>query len=277
MSVEDAINKIAEVLQKLQVVPKEAAAAPDTGKGLQLQPYDETSETFETYMDRIDNYIELKNLSLETEDDGKKCVQILLNCLGPKLYQTLVSLTAPDHPKSKNYKELTALLRTHFCPRPSEVAEQHKFVNRVQHEGESLAKFQAELKTLATHCNFTCSHCKKSTISTHLRSQFIRGVLDSDIREKLLQQSPESTIDDIMKLGLSIEASKAESREMRSQLQAVNYVNKTQGMKPSHKNKRYTEGQKPRSTELHKQSKSINCFKCGSSNHKANKCSAKNL
>ena len=102
------------------------------------------------------------------------------------------------------------------APTPSEVAEQYKFATRLQ-EGESISSFQAELRRLSITCNFLCGARKKSTVSAHLRTQCIRGVRDSDIRENLLQQESKTTFDKIVKLAISIEAAKSKGRELRQQ------------------------------------------------------------
>ncbi|KAK9739449.1 Integrase zinc binding domain [Popillia japonica] len=86
--------------------------------------------------ERLENYLELRNLKENTDENDKKRVQILISCLGPKHYQILSNLTAPNLPKEQKYGELIDLLRTHISPKPSEIAEQHKFSVRLQHEGE---------------------------------------------------------------------------------------------------------------------------------------------
>lgn len=47
--------------------------------------------------------------------------------------------------------------------------------------------YVAELKKQTINCNFKYSDCNASTLNVHLRSQFIRGIRDNNIREKLLQ------------------------------------------------------------------------------------------
>jgi len=84
---------------------------------------------------------------------------------------------------------LITLLKNHLCPTPNEIAEQHRFYIRNQNDGESISIFVKELRKLTLHCNFNCKKYKASTIDVHLRSQFIRGLRDTDIREKLLQET----------------------------------------------------------------------------------------
>nr|XP_022905220.1 uncharacterized protein K02A2.6-like [Onthophagus taurus] len=261
---EEVLKQITQVLQNLH--QNQGNTNTMDLRGIQLQKFDEGNETFESYVQRLENYLELRNLTEDTSENDKRKVQILISCLGPKHYQILSNLTAPDLPKTKKYEDLVNLLRSHISPKPSEIAEQHKFTMRVQHEGESIAHFHSELKKLTTNCNFVCENCKQPTVNTHLRSQFIRGVRDSEIRERLLQQN-KLTFEEALKVAISIEASKQESREIQRPIMAVNYVNKEK--------KKFTNksGNQKNTGNL----KEKKCFRCGKENHIAKDCKAENL
>ncbi|GBP93681.1 Retrovirus-related Pol polyprotein from transposon 412 [Eumeta japonica] len=95
-----------------------------------------------------------------------------------------------------------------------EVALQHKFCLRQQQEGESIANYVAGLKGIGGKCNFICNNCQQSTFETHLRVQFIRGLANAEIKERLLQESSSTKFDDLIKIALAIETAKSESKEM---------------------------------------------------------------
>ena len=42
----------------------------------------------------------------------------------------------------------------HLCPKPLEIAERFRFYKRNQQERETVLAYAADLKKLATHCNF---------------------------------------------------------------------------------------------------------------------------
>ena len=44
--------------------------------------------------------------------------------------------------------------RQHLCPKPLEIAERCRFYERNQQERETMLAYAADLKKLATHCNF---------------------------------------------------------------------------------------------------------------------------
>jgi hypothetical protein len=211
------MKELVKVMQKIQTnsenIGESLGGRSSNIQDIQLQPYDESHETFTTYLQRLDNYLEIRGLNSNTLEANNQKVKILINCLGSKTYRTLTSLTAPDLPSKKPFETLTKLLKDHLDPQASEIAERHKFLLRIQHEGESIANFVADLKMYTTYCHFVCTSCKKSTNDTHLRSQFIRGKRDNDIRERLLQQKEDVIFAKVVELALAIETSKLESRK----------------------------------------------------------------
>lgn len=226
-----------------------------------LDPFDEENEGFNTYLQRLDNFLEIN--SLKGEDDNVKRAQILISCLSPKYFQLLTELTAPDLPKTKSYEELTKLLADYICPVPNEVAEQHKFYSCVQEDGESISTYMKGLRSLTLHCNFTCSSCKSNTIDTHLRTQFIRGLRSSEIREKLLLER-NLTLKNAYDIALSMEASRKGSNE----------ICKTETLhKISPQNYKTYNVHKPITFHDLKGK----CYRCGKANHKADECKLRNL
>lgn len=201
---EDLIRTLVEALQRLQA----PQANPGPSKqpeihGLALQPFDENEEPFNVYVLRLENFLRLKNLTGDDEETNRRKVQVLLNCLNPRTFLTLTTLTAPKQPNELKYEELLEMLINHLNPPSSEVAEQHRFVLRLQQESESVAQYVASLKKIATTCNFICHSCNASTIETHLRSQFVRGVSDNNIRERILQKGSRITFDQAVSLAVA--------------------------------------------------------------------------
>lgn len=230
--------------------------------GINLQPYDEINESFSSYLQRLQNYITLKGV---TNEQTK--LQIFLNCIGPKHYQILKNITAPSTPESKSYDDLVKILGNHIAPEPGEVAQQHKFCLRTQHEYESIANYVAGLKEIGGKCNFICNNCKNTTFETHLRVQFIRGLRSAEIKERLLQEAPTTKFEDILKIALAIETSKTDTKEMGAEVQPK--INKIALNKNNFKNNTY---KKQGSTNDQNQ---IKCYCCGKNNHTANQCKLK--
>ncbi|KAK9685168.1 hypothetical protein QE152_g38248 [Popillia japonica] len=157
------------------------------------------------------------------------------------------------------------VLKEFLSPQASVIAEQHKFYTRMQHEGETISSYVAELKritincnfqctsceasTIDTHlraqfielkritinCNFQCTSCEASTIDTHLRAQFIRGIRDSESRERLLQQKATIKFEEIVQIAQSIETSKKEAIQQKATIKFEEIVQIAQSIETSKK------------------------------------------
>ena len=83
-----------------------------------------------------------------------KQVAVLLTMIGSTTYALLSNLVSPGKPKDKSLEELAKVLRRHFDPKPLVIADQFHFHRRDQAPGESISNYIAELRRLATHCEF---------------------------------------------------------------------------------------------------------------------------
>lgn len=254
-----------------------------------FEPFDECLENFNSYSQRLENFFKLKGLNKDDIETNEAKVMVLINCLGSRHYKLLSSLTSPDLPASKTYTELMTLLKNHLAPRKNVVAEQHKFFSRIQFPGESLANYVAALKELVKDCEFKaeCNNaiCSKSIVNLLLRAQFIRGLSDIEIREKLLQQD-HITFDKTFEIALTIEASKIYNRETYKSLSTntVNQVNTSQSAPIKRKsnissskfnNRNRSPGQSwksSRNVDLQKIGLDGLCLHCGRNNHTTQDC-----
>ena len=87
-----------------------------------------------------------------TEGDTKRA--ILISAMGEKAYKLMCSLISPAKPNDKSFGQLVKAMRGHLCPPPSEIVQRHKFNSRIRQDGESVAVYVSELKSLAQYCNF---------------------------------------------------------------------------------------------------------------------------
>ena len=123
-----------------------------------LVDFDPAVETWEQYAEWLQHFFDVN----EIQDDSRKR-SILLSVLTPKTYKLLRSLLSPEQPKDKSFAQIVEVLQKHHTPSPSEIVQRFKFHSRSRKEGESIASYVAELRSLAEHCNFG------DTLSTMLR------------------------------------------------------------------------------------------------------------
>ena len=70
-----------------------------------------------------------------------------------KTYTLLRDLLSPDKPAMKSFQEVITTLQQLLSPKPLEIAERFRFYKGNQ-PGETVLAYVADLKKLATHCNF---------------------------------------------------------------------------------------------------------------------------
>ena len=66
----------------------------------------------------------------------------------------LRDLLAPTKPQEKSFAELSTTLKNYYEPKPIVITKCFHFHRRNQASGESVAEHVAELRHLATHCQF---------------------------------------------------------------------------------------------------------------------------
>ena len=115
----------------------------------QIAEFDESKEEWPLYTERLEQYFRVNGV-----DDADRQRAILISVIGAHTYQTLLSLVALLKPKEKSVDEILQTLTEHFEPTPSAIVQRFRFNSRLRQEGESIAKFTAELQRLSKHCEF---------------------------------------------------------------------------------------------------------------------------
>lgn len=70
------------------------------------------------------------------------------------MYWLISNLVTPHKPRERTFKQLVEVVKAHYCPSPSMMAQRYTFNSRTQWEGETLAEFVGELLWLLEHCDF---------------------------------------------------------------------------------------------------------------------------
>ena len=80
---------------------------------------------------------------------------MFLSLLGAKIYSLVRDLVTPTLPQEKPLEELGRVLKTHFEPTPSIIAQRFHFYHRNQRNNKAICVYVAELKRLANLCSFS--------------------------------------------------------------------------------------------------------------------------
>ena len=234
-----------------------------------LQPF--TGGDFQEFEERLEFYFFANDIgtvaaSANAADKlaaSKKRKAVLVNLLSAEVYSILTSLCLPAKVADKKLSEICDLLRKYFQPALSQVSATFNFHQLKQKENESTADFIIRLKRLAVRCEFA-DHLDRA-----LRDQFIAGLSSSSTRNFLLTKEDTSaqSFNDIVKLALTQESAARAAVQLTSQ-QEVHKVNHRPVESRS-------QAQSGVSRQSHQSREQRLCYRCGSTQHLADKCKHK--
>ena len=166
-------------------------------------------------MERANLFFQANGISEE------KQLPVFLSSIGGKTYGLLRNLLAPTLPKDKSLTEVIEVLQKHFDPKPAVIAERFKFHKREQLPGESLADYIAELRRLATHCEFG------RYLDEVLRDCLVCGLRAEGTQRRLLTIK-NLTLQEAIETALSMEPAEKDSKALQgskgSNIQQVSKV-----------------------------------------------------
>ena len=172
---------------------------------------------------------------------------MLLNSIGTealKVYNGFVF--SPD--ETRDVTHIIRKFDEHIIGQLNETYERYKFNCRNQTPGESVDSFVTALRNLAKNCYFC--ECTRESL---LRDRVIMGILDSDLRKRLLQM-PDLTKNVCIDMCRAYEATENRMRYMEgSSQEEVHSIKHTRSS--AHSTKGKMRGHQPR--------KQVNCRFCG--------------
>ena len=105
-----------------------------------LEEFNPEADSIKAYLERVSLYFAANGV-----DDAKK-VPVLLSSIGASTYAYLSDLLAPATPGEKFFDDISAVLRDHFEPKCSVIAERFHFHKQDQAVGETITEFDAALR-----------------------------------------------------------------------------------------------------------------------------------
>ncbi|UYV71932.1 K02A2.6-like, partial [Cordylochernes scorpioides] len=139
---------------------------------------------------------------------------------------------------------------------PQDRKKRAKFGRIARMPGENISTYIAELKKMAEYCKFG------STIDEAIRDRLIAGIEDDSIQRKLLGEGDSLTLHKAIEIALALEAAAQDAKDLQSQRKPEVVKKIKQG------NWRL----KPSTTGKITKSENYTCIRCGSKDHKQDKC-----
>ncbi|XP_045483761.1 uncharacterized protein K02A2.6-like [Harmonia axyridis] len=197
---------------------------------------------------------------------NEKKAAYLLHYMRPDAYDVLCDKVSPENPNNMEYNDLIKEMKQHYNPEPLEIAENFRFLQRKQNEGESVQQYLTTLQRLATTCKFG-DYLKKA-----LRNQFMFGLRTQNIQSRLLEMK-DLTIERALEVAISMETSARDAAQLHRSNVASASVNSVKCEKGN--NDRFS-SKRAFAKSSSNNSKNVNfknyCYRCGSPTHFANKC-----
>ncbi|XP_029670908.1 uncharacterized protein LOC115240077 [Formica exsecta] len=141
--------------------------------------------------------------------EGNARVPYLLHYVGPTTFDILCDRLDPEDPFGQTYEILVQKLEEFYAPAPLEIAENYKFYQRKQADGESVQQFVAALHKLSIYCKFG------DYLKTALRNQLVFGMLNKKAPVRLLERK-DLTFEKAVNVAVTMELSEKSSEQMKS-------------------------------------------------------------
>lgn len=140
--------------------------------------------------------------------EGQK-VAYLLHFIGSASFDVICDKLTPADPYAKTYAFLTEKLAEFYAPAPLEIAENYRFHQRKQGEGESVQQFTAALHKLSINCNFG------QYIQTALRNQLVFGLSSKRAQSRLLE-TKDLTFEKAVEMATAMELSEKDVDQIQA-------------------------------------------------------------
>lgn len=215
-------------------------------------------DSWDSYIERLEQVFIANGVS-DKEEDNKKRRAILISVIGKGTYEVLRNLSEPQKPHERSYSELVGLLGAHYSPKPSVIAERHNFHKRLQQSHETVADFVVGLRKLTRFCNFG------TFLDSALRDQFVVGLKNKDITQRLYLEADDLTFDKAVLLATSYESA-VDNASLRAEESKVQVSSHTE---PEAVN---VVKIRPARSGVNKGLSRERCMCCGNSNHALSVC-----
>ena len=216
----------------------------------QVETFDAGRESIAAYLERVELFLAANAVPVERQ------VPVFLTLVGGQTYALLRDLLSPAKPADKTLKQLMDALRGHYEPKKVVMAERFLFHQRKQEAGETVAAFEAELRKLASRCEFG------ETLEEALRDRLVCGLREEVYRKRLLAE-PELTLSKALTIAQSLELVDQNARALRGPDTAIHQVSQSRAQR---------KGQAQTRSHNKPQTRGKECYRCGGADHLAATC-----
>lgn len=208
-----------------------------------------------------------QNFIATTRADDAAKLRLLINYLSADIYDYVS--------ECGTYNDAIGVLRGIFVKPVNEVFARHKLATRKQQSGESISRYLESLRLLSKDCNF-----KAVTAETNrddcIRDSFIAGLMDPQIRQRLLE-NPNLTLNDAFAQARALELAQQHSKEYQLYTTPlpVNAAASSEKQERRSVSSRSVSSGDSDDGEVAAAAGGSKCYFCGRGRHPRSKCPAK--
>ncbi|CAL1677426.1 unnamed protein product [Lasius platythorax] len=184
-------------------MPATASTKPAILGSFAIEEFDPNATTWKRWLQRLQGSFLVFGIEAEAR------VPYLLHYVGPAAFDILCDRLDPADPFTQPYDAIVQKLEEFYAPAPLEIAENYKFYQRKQMEGESVQQFVAVLHKLSIHCKFG------DYLKTAFRNQLVFGLLNKKTQARLLERK-DLTFDEAVSVAVTMELSEKSSEQMKT-------------------------------------------------------------
>ncbi|XP_024893887.1 uncharacterized protein LOC112468774 [Temnothorax curvispinosus] len=184
------------------------AAVPNT---FTIEPFDSTVTNWSRWLLRLEGAFRIFTI----KDEAR--VPYLLHYVGATSFDILCNRLSPQDPFEASYATLTRSLGEFYDPAPLEIAENYKFHQRKQKDGETVQEFLAALHKLSVHCKFGYY------LKTALRNQLVFGLSNKRTQARLLELA-DLTLEKAAQVATTMELSEKGAQQLQGELAELSLV-----------------------------------------------------
>ena len=188
------------------------------------QPLDlsvDRGESFRVWRRRWDSFFRLSNLG---QADQQMQHDIFISCVSDDTMKVIDNFPIASSSRL-DVKEILKHLETYARGQVNETVEHHNLAKRTQQPGERFDEYLTCIRDLTKTCSF-CDDCTELIV----RDKIVTGVIDVELRRKLLQFSSESalTLDKAIQISRADEATNIHEQEFAKDDSRNPYANRVQ-------------------------------------------------
>ena len=171
----------------------------------QIELFDSRKDEWDAWNRRFDQWLSISPYATGDDANNKKRAAFC-TFIGSETFKLLCTLCAPGKPEECSYAVLKDKLNKQFGTKKLVLAERYRFYAYKQQDNQSLSEYLAELRRLASTCQWSEEH-----LADNLRDKFVMGLRNERILQQLLTQDHTKSLDELFQLAATIEAAERET------------------------------------------------------------------